>query len=165
MNLDLLAYGCTESMPELASDQQYGADSTDDQLKERLVMMARQGARRPDSDYMRRVQANDDPATAESITPIFRRRIVEWMLAVFSFRTITLRLVKLIPRPPSAGPNLKRGGGNRRRSHGPLLFQAALLTACRQADCRGMSLHRIEASRYPSHWHGTYVQRTCVPAA
>jgi len=100
MNLDLLAYGCTESMPELASDQQYGADSTDDQLKERLVMMARQGARRPDSDYMRRVQANDDPATAESITPIFRRRIVEWMLAVFSFRTITLRLVKLIPRPP-----------------------------------------------------------------
>jgi hypothetical protein len=40
-------------MPALASDQQHGADSTDDQLKERLVMLARQGARRPDSDYIR----------------------------------------------------------------------------------------------------------------
>jgi hypothetical protein len=81
--MDLLAYGCLDDLPALASTR-HGGHSTDDELEERLVMMARQGARRPDSDYMRRVQAKDDPATAESITPIFRRRIVEWMLAVFS---------------------------------------------------------------------------------
>ena len=99
LSMDLLAYGCTESMPALASDQQHGADSTDDQLKERLVMMARQGARRPDSDYMRLVQANE-PATAESITPIFRRRIVEWMLAVFNCWHHYSAIGEAYPPPP-----------------------------------------------------------------
>jgi hypothetical protein len=77
--MDLLAYGCLDDLPALASTR-HGGNSTDDELEERLAMMARgAGMQRPDCDYMRRVQAADG---AECITPAFRTRLVEFMLAV-----------------------------------------------------------------------------------
>ena len=55
-----------------------GAQFTDDLLRERVaVMLQRAEFNRASPDYMDVIQSS-----GQGISPVFRRRIVEWMLAV-----------------------------------------------------------------------------------
>jgi hypothetical protein len=80
--MELLASGCTESLPHLAQDEGlHGAHVADDDLRERIeVMVAQSAVRRPDPEYMERVHGVH-AGTKPVITALFRRRVVEWMLA------------------------------------------------------------------------------------
>jgi hypothetical protein len=117
--MDLLAYGCLDDLPALASTR-HGGDSTDDELKERITMMAhhKTAARRPDCDYMRRVQAADG---AECITPAFRTRLVEFMLAVRTTAILPDLIMCLILLPPRGRSNSR----TRRRQQASIFWTAA----------------------------------------